>query len=255
LSARGAAQIATLICVAFAAYLAADVAHEALGHGGGCLLFGGHPIFVSTTTEFCSIRLNAIDTAGPVAGIIVALLAFAWLSLRPPRNASLRAFLSLTFAFAIFWNVGYMMKSGLTDEGDWASTIAGLEPSGVWHIGLTALGFVLYVAAMRLLGVTLRKKLAAEVGVTPFAFALTAYLAAALLSVLGALFDPRGPHTILSDALPSSLGAIGLPWVGLVLNRRYPALRLAVPVSLAWIAIGLVSATIFIAVLGPGFYF
>lgn len=257
MSARSAAVwcLVTLIAIAFAAYLLADMAHETLGHGGMCFLLGGQIVYVSTTFEYCSMRSHAIDAAGPLAGILVALFAWAVLRWATPRHPSSYAFLVFLFAFAIFWNVGYMMKSGLLDDGDWAYAVAGFEPHKVWLIGLVVVGLGLYIAAMRVLGAMLAAKLAAPQGMTPFAFALTAYLSAALLSVLGALFDPRGPQTILTDALPSSLGSIGLPWVGFVLGRRYPSLRLALPTSPLWIAVGLAAALFFIAVLGPGLTF
>ena len=248
--------VLTLLAVACAAYLAADVAHEGLGHGGACLLAGGKSLVLSTTYQYCSVPSRLIDGAGPVIGIVVALLAWAWLRFAPPRAAPARTFLCLVFAFAIFWNVGYMVKSGLTDQGDWAFVIRGLEPSATWHAGLTILGIVLYAIAMRMLGAVIRRTLATgPSGITPFGFALTAFLAAGVLSAAASFFDPRGAFTILTDALPSSLGSVGLVWVGWIVSRRSPDLRVAIPVSPAWTAAGLASAAVFVAVLGPGLRF
>ena len=248
--------VVTLLAVACAAYLVADVAHEGFGHGGVCLALGGKLIVLSTTFEDCSIRSRLIDGAGPVIGIVVALLAWVWLRFAPPRAAPQRAFLCLVFAFAIFWNVGYLVKSGLTDQGDWAYVIKGLEPAAIWHAGITIAGIALYLLAMRLLGAVIRRTLAIGTsGIAPFGFAVTALLAAGALSALAAFFDPRGPLTIFTDALPSSLGSFGLVWVGWVVSRRSPDLRIALPASPAWITAGLVSAILFVAVLGPGLRF
>lgn len=247
--------LATLAAAAAAAYAAADFAHEGLGHGGACLLSGGRLIVLSTTYADCSISSRFIDGAGPVAGIAAALIAWLWLRLVPPRGFAARAFLCCLFAFAVFWNVGYLIKSGLTDQGDWAYVIRGLEPFVFWHVVLAAVGIVLYIAAMRLLANTIRVRLAGEGECTPRVFAFTAYGAAALLSALAASFDPRGPSTIFSDALPSSLGAVGLVYVGWVMSRRDPALRLAEAPSGAWLAIGIAAAAVFVAVLGPGLRF
>ena len=250
-------RFATLAATACAAYLAADVAHEGLGHGGACVLIGGTSLIVSTTYQYCTVTSHLIDGAGPIVGIAVALLAWAWLRFAAPRSQTLRVFLCLVFAFAIFWNVGYMMKSGLTDQGDWAYVIKGLEPSFAWHAGLTVLGLVLYILAMRMLAAVIVAKLTAgeAPGWRPFQFALTAYLTAGLLSAASAFFDPRGPSTILTDALPSSLGAIGLAWVGWTMNKRRPDLLIAVSTSSVWMGVGLVSAAVFIVVLGPGLRF
>jgi hypothetical protein len=248
--------VVTLLAVACAAYLVADVAHEGLGHGGACLLAGGKSLVLSTTYQYCSVPSRLIDGAGPIIGIVVALLAWAWLRFAPPRAAPQRAFLCLVFAFAIFWNVGYMVKSGLTDQGDWAFVIRGLRPAAAWHAGLTILGIVLYAIAMRLSGAVIRRTLAiGPSGIAPFGFALTALLAAGALSAAAAIFDPRGASTILTDALPSSLGSVGLIWVGWIIGKRSPDLRIALPASPAWIAAGLVSAIFFVAVLGPGLRF
>ena len=255
--APSAGSIATLLATACAAYFIADVAHEGLGHGGACLALGGKVVSLSTTYEDCSVRSWLIDGAGPSAGIVVALLAWAWLRLAPPRSMATRAFLCLTFAFAGFWNVGYLVKSGLTDQGDWAFVIAGLEPALAWHVGLTILGIALYATVMRMLAAALGRTLASDEapGRRPLAFALVCYLAAAALSAIAASFDLRGAVTILTDALPSSLGSFGLVWVGWTMNKRRPDLRLAVPSSPGWIAAGIASAVFFVAVLGPGLRF
>ncbi|MBV9990122.1 MAG: hypothetical protein JOZ72_02430 [Alphaproteobacteria bacterium] len=234
----------TLIAIAFAAYLAADVAHEGLGHGGTCIALGGRMLLLDTTYESCSIQSRWIDLAGPLVGIVVALLA--WAGARSARLANLRVFCSLLFAYAAFWNLGYMIKSGIAYGGDWHFAVAGLAPAGVWHVALAVAGVALYIGAMRMLA-----------GAWPSgsdmpsaAFALTAYVAAAALSAAGGLFDPRGPSAALTDALPSSLGSIGLVLVGL---RRTGGV--ALPVSWAWIAAGVVSAVVFVRLLGPGLRF
>ncbi len=242
----------TLAAIACFAYLVADVAHEGLGHGGACLALGGKLIVLSTTYEDCSIRSRLIDGAGPLAGLAVALVAWAILRIAPPRAPAARIFLCLVFAFAALWNVGYMIKSGLLDQGDWAFVIAGLEPSWLWHIGLAVLGLALYAGAMRVLGTVIIRDLSGGDTQTPFGFTLTALVAAGALSAIAALLDPRGSNTVFTDALPSSLGSLGLVWIGWVLNRRLPNRRIAIEPSLLWIAAGVASAVFFVAVLGPG---
>ena len=79
MAARGS--FVTLIAAACAAYLVADVAHETIGHGGACLLLGGKLFLVSTTFADCDLYSRRIDSAGPLAGIAAALLAWSWLRL------------------------------------------------------------------------------------------------------------------------------------------------------------------------------
>jgi hypothetical protein len=247
----------TLCACAFAAYALADVAHEAIGHGGICALLGARVVYVSTTFEDCSLRSWIIDGAGPCAGIVAALLLWLWLRVLPPVSRAARAFLCFGFAFTAFWNFGYLIKSGLTDQGDWAFVIAGLKPPILWHAAITIAGAVSYWISIRLLATLLARHLAsAEPSARkPLAFTLIAYFAAAAFASVAAFFDPRGPGTILQDALPSSLGANGLPLAGWFLQRSSPELRLDVSASPAWIAAGAAAAIAFVALLGPGVRF
>ena len=235
------ASVLTLIAIACAAYAVADLTHETLGHGGACLASGGRVLLVDTTFEDCSVRSRWIDGAGPLVGIAVALLA--WLGARNAKTANWRAFLVLLFADAMFWNIGYLIKSGIAWAGDWHFLTEGLEPANVWHIGLAVAGIALYFAAMRMLAYIWP----AGRGMPSGQFAIMAYLTAAILSAAAGFFDPRGPHAILSDALPSSLAAIGLPLVGL----RQRA-EVGIAPSPAWIVAGAISAVVFVAILGPG---
>jgi hypothetical protein len=238
------ASFATLIAIALAAYFVADVVHEGLGHGGACLLSGGRSLLVDTTFQDCSIRSRWIDGAGPITGIVVALLA--WMGARKTDHQNLRLFLTLVFVYAIFWNIGYMVKSGTGYSGDWHFLIAGLEPASVWHAVLVAAGVALYIVAMRMLALVWPS----GEGMSSAAFAITAFLAAAALSAAAGYFDPRGPQTMLSDALPSSLAAFGFVLVG-IRSRSH----VAVPPSVPWTVAGFASAVIFVAILGPGLRF
>jgi hypothetical protein len=249
----GIGGIVTLIAVSCAAYLVADIAHETLGHGGACIALGGHLNFVSTTFEDCSIHSRIIDGAGPIGGILAGLLAWAWLKLAPPRGQSGRIFLILLFAFAIFWNVFYLIRSGLTDQGDWAYVIAGLEPAFAWRAAIAVLGLVLYALAMRIVAALMERCQESGEGATAIATALTAFVAATILAAAAAALDRRSIAPDLVDRLPSALAAFGLVWAAVRLTR--PGLRIALPVSRGWIAAGLLSAILFVAVLGPGLRF
>jgi len=235
------ASVLTLIAIACCAYAAADLAHETLGHGGACLASGGKILLIDTTFEDCSVHSRWIDGAGPLTGIAVALLA--WLGALNTQVTNLRVFLVLLFADAMFWNIGYMLKSGMASAGDWHFLIEGLQPANAWHIGLAIAGLALYIIAMRMLV----RAWPTGRGMSSGQFAVIAYLTAAILSAAAGFLDPRGPHTILSDALPSSLAAVGLPLVGL--RQRT---EIGIAPSPVGIAVGAVSAVIFVAILGPG---
>jgi hypothetical protein len=231
----------TLIAIAFAAYVTADIAHETIGHGGACLISGGRSLLIDTTFQDCSMHSPWIDGAGPLTGIVVALLA--WVAARRITNQNFRVFFTLVFAYAAFWNIGYLVKSGLGYTGDWHFLIEGLEPANIWHIGLAVAGIALYVGAMRMLAIVWPK----GDGMTSAAFAISAFLAAAALSCAAGYLDPRGPRIVLTDALPSSLASFGFVLVGLRAKSN-----VAVAPSAPWLIAGLASAAFFVAVLGPG---
>ncbi len=245
----------TLLAIAFSAFFVADVAHEGLGHGGACIALGGRILMLDTSYEDCSVHSRAIDAAGPGVGLLVALAAWLWLRVAPPRAETARAFLCLLFAFAIFWNVGYMVESGLINRGDWRFIIADLEPAAAWRAALVILGVVFYVAAMRMLGAALSRNFSGDDGWPPHIFAAIAFTAACVLAAVGGALDPRGPSIILTDALPSALASFGLVYVGVLVRRRSNAVRIATPTSPFWIATGFVCAVVFVAVLGPGLRF
>jgi hypothetical protein len=216
-------------------------------------------LLLSSTYEECSLRSPLIDGAGPMAGIVVAILFYLVLRLKPPKSGATRAFLLLGFAFTAFWNFGYMIKSGIYDTGDWAFVIAGLHPAIVWRTVQTILGIVFYAVTMRLLTTSLRRDFAADEpspsDQTPFAFAALAFGTAVIAASVAGIFDPRGMQTVWRDAAPSALAAIGLIRVGYRTAKANPAARIAIAALPTWIAIGGLSAVVLIAILGPGLRF
>jgi hypothetical protein len=249
----------TVAGIALAAFTVADIAHEAIGHGGACLALGGKVLLLSSTYEDCSLRSPLIDGAGPMAGIVAAIAFYLLLRLKPPKSSATRAFLFLGFAFTAFWNFGYMIKSGIYNTGDWAFVVAGLHPQMVWRTILTIVGIVFYAVTMRLLTASLRRDLAAAEpspsDQTPFVFTALAFGTAVIAAGAAGLLDPRGWQTVWTDAAPSALAAIGLVRVGYRMRQRDPAARVAIASSPAWIAIGGGAAVVLIAALGPGLRF
>jgi hypothetical protein len=59
-------------------------AHEALGHGGTCLLFGGHITLLTSSLFHCDLRSGWIDPAGPGMNLLVGLLALIARAALPP---------------------------------------------------------------------------------------------------------------------------------------------------------------------------
>ena len=73
----------TLVAIALVSYVIADIVHEALGHGGACLLSGGKAVALSTVHFECSISTRFISAAGTCANLIAGGLFWMFLN-RPP---------------------------------------------------------------------------------------------------------------------------------------------------------------------------
>ncbi len=210
---------------------------------------------LSTTYEGCSIHTRWIDAAGPLMGLVVAMLARVWIWVTPPRSQNMRAFLCLLFAFTAFWNVGYLVESGILYRGDWRFVIEGLRPVAVWRAGLVVGGISLYIVAMRTLGALLAGSFGPGAGWRPQVFGLIALLVASALAAAGGAVDPRGSAIMLTDALPAALSSFGLVWVGFIVHRRLGSLRIETSPSPVWIVTGIFCTVVFIGVLGPGLRF
>ena len=250
----GIGDVVTLAAAACIAYLIADLAHEAVGHGGMCLALGGKLLFVSTTFAACSIHARLIDGAGPVAGILAGGLAWFWLSYARPRSANLCNLLLLIFAFTMFWNVFYLIRSGVTGDGDWAYVIAGLEPAFVWRAAIAVLGVALYILTVQMIVALMEAKLLSSLGVLPASFTAITFGVAVVLSAVAAQFDRRPVAPDLIDRLPSALSAFGLLWAGRSVQRTRRGMRISTPASPAWMIAGFVCAILFLSVLGPGLF-
>ena len=242
--ARTIASIATVAYCPFAAFV-----HEGLGHGGMCVLSGGHIQLLTSVNEYCSISGRWVDAGGPFANLAAGLIFLA-LAMGARGPSSLRLFFILGTAFNLYWFAGYLVYSGVLGVGDWSFVIAGLEPAGFYRALLFAIGLGLYLLTSHTL---VRFFLA-----TGFDAARTrriawiAYVTAAIVACTVALRDPIG-NAVLDHALPAAAaGFISLLFVPRLV-RAGPANAGAVPFSLLCLAAVLVALIFFAAVLGPGF--
>jgi hypothetical protein len=267
----------TLIALAVLAFIAADVAHEVIGHGAAFLALGGRS-FVMTTTRWIA-RGAVADSAGrmftgfehgdlysrifslggPLGGLLFAGLAGLTLRGLPRAGVRLRLFLWLALAFNLLWAIGYLIYSGALGIGDWAEAVRDLLPAPVWRLALTAAGLLLYDLALRTLARELGRFVPVnepEDRVRVRRLVWISYGAAGAIACAAALFDPHGAGEVYKSAAPASLlanaGLLLLP--GLL--RRYPSAsgiaRQPVARSLVWILAALLAAALFVGFLGPG---
>ena len=126
--------------------------HEALGHGGACLLLHGRIRLLTSSLFRCDIKSGWIDAAGPASNLLMGAFALACRRLIPQRMVKLGLFLLLVTAFSWFWEAGYVMRAMLRRDGDlyfFAQFLLG--DVTVWERWTAAAaGFALYAATYRI---------------------------------------------------------------------------------------------------------
>ena len=245
----------TLIAISALACMLQNVLHEGLGHGVTAWLSGAHQITVSTVALQCDIDTRWISANGTLVNLLFA--AIFWLLLLKPHRycPTTRYFLVLAMTGNLFTGTGYFFFSGITNFGDWAAVIRGLQPHWIWQLALVVVGVASYFAAM----LVVRAKL------TPFheegsrrlrGLCWTPYFTDGILAGLGGLLNPVGLFYVIASALPSTLGAnaglLSLPSMLPKPNRSQEDQVAPIGRSTAWITFAAVASLLFIFVLGRG---
>ena len=239
------------------AYAGSMMTHEALGHGGYCLAFGGHNVMLTAWGESCDLRAAGIEAAGPLAQFGAGLLA--WLILRQvsPTAARLRYFLWLYMVFGLLVSSGYVVFSGVTNFGDAAVLIAGLQPSAVWRGSLVVLGSVSYFLCMRVGAIELKRfSGTGDGGRRLWRLVFIPYVAAGVFACCsGALNQTMGPAAAVGLAAASSFGAgfglLRLPDMQRRLPNETSSARY-VTWNTGWGIAAAVTILLFLFFIGPG---
>src|SRR5580658_2205809 len=91
--------LATVGAIGLLAYVSADVAHHALGHGAACLALGGRIRSLSSVFVNCSVTGAVIDLAGPFANLVTGLAAALCIRVVHRTSTPTRLFFILVAAF------------------------------------------------------------------------------------------------------------------------------------------------------------
>lgn len=239
---------ATVAAISVLAFILACVVHEVAGHGGMCLIVGGHITLISSVYFRSTGGGVLTDAAGPVMNFIIG--AICWLLLRrwaaPP--ILWRLFLIFALAFNLFWGAGCFILSAVTNTGDWTFVLRQLElePVWIWRVVIGVIGLFIYRWTMRFLASQLPSG-------TPL---FVPYLAAGIFSCFAALFFFGPVAPALREAALEGFG-VGIGFLLLAVNRpkqkTNPQPDLVVTAGNAWLFAAAVLGVIFIATLGRGF--
>lgn len=252
----------TVVAIAVVAGVCSDFIHEGIGHGGACLLTGGHPLALSTVHFECAGESRLVAAGGTIANLIAATVF--WAASRPvTRSTRLRYFLWLSMTLNLFAAGGYFLFSGIGNIGDWAAVIQGYQPAWAWRVFLTALGVVTYLLFMWLSLLEMRPFLGRDRATripTCKRLGHISYYSNGILSCLAGALNPVSPILIVISAAASSFGGgSGLIWMDEWLRGSLiPDADFEMPPlerSNLWLAAAAILAIGFVAILGPGLKF
>lgn len=247
----------TMIAISALACILQDVLHEGLGHGVTAWLSGAHRVTMSTVALQSDIDTRWISANGTVVNLLFG--AIFWLLLLKPQGyrPATRYFLVLATAGNLFTGTGYFLFSGVTNFGDWAEVIRGLQPHWAWQLGLVVLGAASYYASMLVVGAKLKPFRAKEESARRIrGLCWIPYFTDGILAGLGGLLNPLGLFYVIASALPSTLGAnaglLSLPGMMRRWSRSQEDQVGTIGRSVGWIATGAGASLLFIFVLGRG---
>lgn len=107
--------VATIAAIGLVAYVSADVAHHAFGHGAACLGLGCRLESVPSVFVQCSCTGATVDLASPLANLLLGVGALGTVRFRPRAAASVR--LLLTAAFNLFYFAGQLAPPAVSCPG------------------------------------------------------------------------------------------------------------------------------------------
>jgi hypothetical protein len=135
----------TVISLAASAVLLTILFHESV-HGLVCLVLGGDIQQFSAVHVRCPCdeawKFRVVAGSASIANLLLACGLWPLLRRLQARGGTRMFFVWLLFAMNLFTGTGYWFASGLMNAGDWAGVIRGLEPAGLYRIGLIVLGMV-----------------------------------------------------------------------------------------------------------------
>jgi hypothetical protein len=249
----------TLAAIGASACIAADMVHEALGHGIASWLVTDRILLLSTVAIQNAQPSRFVSAAGTTANVLFGVLSL--LLLRRTRQLPPFAYFSWSFGAFNLFNVGYLIASACMNSGDWANVIAGLSPPWLWRCVLGIAGVFLYVISLRWVA-----SFAIDfVNHREFAIGDSrrlvwpAYLAAGVVLTVASIFNPISPSLILVSGIGASFGLnCGFLFLPAIIARKatwHGAGKGRIPFSAFWLIVSVFISGLFIGIVGPGIHF
>jgi hypothetical protein len=246
----------TLCAISVLATVIADFLHEGIGHAAIALLSGALSGILSTVAWSSSSDSRLVQAGGTLVNLAAGGLF--WLLLRMRRNATphTRYFLLIACLFNLFDGTGYFFFSGITNFGDWAGVIAGMQPHWMWRTLLLLVGVAAYYGVVLLAGLGFAKYLGVSAR-NPRLLRLTLvpYLTAIVVVGVSGIFNPIGIQYVWLSALPATAGGhSGMIWFRYCIPKSIVPSSVEEPISrsYSWILTAVPVLIVFVGILGRG---
>jgi hypothetical protein len=251
--------VLTLAGIGALACIAADMVHEAVGHGIASWLVADPILSLSTVAIQTSDPSRVVSAAGTTVNVIVGVLSL--LLLRRVRSLTPSAYFLWAFGAFNLFNVGYLVASAAMNSGDWAAVMSGLSPPWLWRCALGLVGIIFYVLSVRWVAsfaVAFVNHRQVAVG-DGSRLVWPAYLSAGVVLTVASIFNPISPSLILGSGVGASFGLnCGFLFVPPIVaaHANYQGVGNArIPFSAYWLIVSLFISGLFIDILGPGIRF
>jgi len=248
----------TLTSIGVCAFVACDLGHEMLGHGGVCLVTGGRAASFSTVHFQCFGGFQSLITAsGILFNLVTGMIAYLLLRRMHAANIYLRYFVWLFALFSLLTGWYYMAQSSFANTGDWANFLR-LAAAANWRFATGSIAAILVLAS----GWALTRELRFFIGSADLSrtwrLATIPFWTLALLPPLVRLIHS---HWTLGQAAGVVFGSaayaagfLAIPLAFRVrLGRHLPEeAQPGISRSTPWILLGAAVLGVFVFVFGPG---
>ncbi len=244
---------ASVVSMAVIAVCLATTLHEGIGHGVTAWL-RGDVVTELTSNHLSSVRPDRlVDAGGTLANLVVGFASMT-ISIASGRRANWRYFFWIFGALNLLSGAGYFLFSGVLGLGDWDQVIHGMPHYVAWRIIMAVCGAALYVSFLRLIAMEIHPFLTSRRDYNTVA--RLAYCAACGTDCIAGAFDPMGVKLLLISTIPAVFGGFsGLLWADVFLPKFNVEQPLIVKPSRALWITAVVTAGLFIGVLGRGVEF
>lgn len=138
----------TLVAIGAVAAVVASLAHEALGHGLGCVADGGRVTLLTFLVFRCQGAGVLADGGGPIGALAVGLASLGLLLAIRPKPTPTRMFLFTLAALTLFWPFAQMLREATDGSDDWGHVARDLAWPPAWHLIGVAVALAGYVATL-----------------------------------------------------------------------------------------------------------